>query len=84
VKSGTSFPVMVVVVTLATISILGMGIMGYLAMTQTPIPDQIDRLTFGALTALGALLATTRGNDQSTPVTVVNNSDQAVPVETQT
>lgn len=71
---------LIVVATLAAVVIIGLGAMAYLATTQTPIPDQLDRLTFGALTALGAILATTRGSEPA-PVVVQNKPDDPVPVD---
>ena len=74
-KNG-SIPV-IVVTTLALVAVGGLAIMGYLAFFEKPIPDQIDRFAFGALTAIGAILATTR----SETVTVANQPDEPVPVE---
>lgn len=70
---------LIVVLTLAAVVVVGTGFMGYLATTQTPIPDQLDRLTFGALTAIGAILATTRSSSEPQPV--VGPDGGAVPVE---
>ncbi len=59
----------VVVVTLAIVTISGLASMVYLAACGTAIPDQIDRLTVGASSALAAILATTRAGDEPpTPV----------------
>lgn len=72
----------IVVATLAAVVIIGVAAMSYLATTQTPIPDQLDRLVVGAMGALGAILATTRAaGDPPAEVQVVNEADEPVPVE---
>lgn len=80
-KNG-SIPV-IVVATLSIVAIGGLAIMGYLAFAEKAIPDQIDRFAFGALTAIGAILATTRGAAEEgvTPVEVVNPPTDPVPTE---
>lgn len=51
-----------------------------LAMTDHVIPDILENLAIGALTALGAVLARTSSSDDvATPVTVVNNASDPVP-----
>lgn len=53
------FPTRVVVVALALVVVGGLAAVTYLATTQTPIPDALDRLVFTALGSLGTLLAKT-------------------------
>lgn len=60
------FPVRVVVVALALVVVGGLGSIVFLAATQTPIPDALDRLIFSALGATGALLAKTSGTATAT------------------
>lgn len=76
--NGHRIPV-IVVVTLAVLVIGGAAAIAFLAFTQTPIPDQLDRLVSTALGALGAILATTRASDD--PPTPVVGADGG-PVET--
>ena len=78
--NGHHIPI-VVVVTLAVLVVGGAAAIAFLAFTQTPIPDQLDRLVSTALGALGAILATTRGGTDATPVIVENQPDNPVPVE---
>ena len=68
----------VVVVTLAVGVIVGLGSMAYLAMTQTAIPDQFDRLVTFLAGALAGILATTRGGSEDEPTSVVVENE---PVE---
>ena len=73
------FPTRVVVVALALVVVGGLGAIVFLASTQTPIPDALDRLVFSALGAIGALLAKTSGmTDQ---VEITNTPADPVPVE---
>ena len=73
------FPTRVVVVALALVVVGGLGSIVFLASTQTPIPDALDRLVFSALGAIGALLAKTSGmTDQ---VEITNTPADPVPVE---
>ena len=74
------FPTRVVVVALALVVVGGLGSIVFLASTQTPIPDALDRLIFSALGALGALLAKTSGT-VAEKVEVVNGPADPVPVE---
>lgn len=78
--NGKAIPT-IVVVTLAILAVAGLGLMGFLATTQTPIPDQIDRLTVGAVSALAAILATTRGATETQQVVVKNPPTDPVPTE---
>ena len=79
--NGHHIPV-VVVVTLALVVLGGLAFIGFLATTGTAIPDQLDRLVSTALGALGAILATTRGGTDATPVVVENRGrEEAIPVE---
>lgn len=55
------FPTRVVVIALAVVVVGGLGAIVFLASTQTPIPDALDRLVFASLGALSALLAKTSG-----------------------
>jgi hypothetical protein len=75
------FPTRVVVVALALVVVGGLGAVVFLASTQTPIPDAMDRLVFTALGSLGTILARPTGG--TTPVEVVNDDEAPVPVETQ-
>lgn len=76
---GHHIPTIVVIV-LGIVAVGGGAAMSYLAMTQTPIPDQLDRYAFGALTALCAILATTRSESvtvDNPPSDPVNTADTA-------
>lgn len=76
------FTVRVVVATLAASVLGGLAAMAYLAMTQTPIPDQLDRLVnFLAGGLAGVLVSTRSTGDPAQPVEIVNNEDQPVPVD---
>lgn len=72
------FPTRVVVVALAIVVVGGLGAVTWLASTQTPIPDALDRLVFTALGSIGALLAKTAGDGQ---VEITNDPANPVPVE---
>ena len=74
-----SFSVKVVVITLAILTLGGAAAISYLSFTGTTIPDQLDRLTAGAVGALVGILASTRTG--TTPVTVENRPGDPVPVE---
>ena len=73
------FPVRVVVLSLAFTVIGGLGSIVFLASTQTPIPDALDRLVFLSLGAISALLAKTSGTGDK--VQIDNAIDDPVPVE---
>lgn len=79
------FPTRVVVIALALVVVGGLGSIVFLASTQTPIPDALDRLVFSALGAISALLVSTRGTtgeeETPTPVEVMNEPTSPVPVE---
>jgi len=77
------FPTRVVVVALALVVVGGLGAIVFLASTQTPIPDALDRLVFSALGAIGALLAKTSGTvaDPPAQVQITNTPADPVPVE---
>lgn len=78
-----TFATRVVVLALALVVVGGMGSIVFLASTQTPIPDALDRLVFSALGAIGALLAKTAISvtPGATQVEVTNTPDAPVPVE---
>jgi hypothetical protein len=72
---------LIVVITLAVGVVAGLGSMAYMAMTQTAIPDQFDRLVTFLAGGLTGILATTRGGETQA-VEVVNESSSPVPTET--
>lgn len=73
------FPTRIVVVALAIVVVGGLAAVTFLASTQTPIPDALDRLVFTALGSLGTLLAKTAlERDQ---VEVTNDPTHPVPVD---
>jgi hypothetical protein len=76
------FPTRVVVVALALVVVGGLAALVFLASTQTPIPDSLDRLVFAALGAISALLAKTSHLSGGDPaqVEVVNAPGDPVPV----
>lgn len=67
----------IVVVTLAVLALSSLAIMGWLSFNGAAIPDQIDRMAVGAVSALAAILATTRGGDP-TGVVVENPPEDPV------
>jgi hypothetical protein len=70
----------VVVVGLALSVLFGMALMGYLASTQTPIPDSFDRLVFLLAGGFVGILASTKSGDKEpVDVVVANKKDDAVP-----
>ena len=73
------FPTRVVVVALAVVVVGGLAAVTFLASTQTPIPDALDRLVFTALGSLGTLLAKTAV--EGGQVEIVNDDANPVPVE---
>ena len=73
------FPTRVVVVALALVVVGGLAAVTFLASTQTPIPDALDRLVFTALGSLGTLLAKTAL--EGSQVEIVNDDANPVPVE---
>lgn len=77
-----TFATRVVVIALAVVVVGGMGAIVFLASTQTPIPDALDRLVFSALGAIGALLAKTALSATPGPaqVEVTNTDADPVPV----
>lgn len=80
---GDRFLPRVVVLALAFVVVGGLGAFVFLASTQTPIPDSLDRLVFGGLTSLGTLLAKTtydKLTEGTQDVQVVNEPDAPVPV----
>jgi hypothetical protein len=82
VKSSDGFAIRVVVVTLAVATIFGMGLTGYLAVHDSAIPDQLDRLiTLMAGGLLGILSRTSSGATETQPVKVVNKDHERVPVD---
>lgn len=52
-----------------------------LSFSDRDLPELVDRMAMVALGSLGALLANTRPNDVPTPVNVVNEPRDPVPVE---
>lgn len=54
---------LIVVVTLSIGVLVGLASMAYMAMTQTAVPDQFDRLVTFLAGGMTGILATTRGND---------------------
>jgi hypothetical protein len=82
--TGDQFPIRVVVLALGMVVVGGMLVIAYLATTQTAIPDSLDRLVFGALTAVTALLAKTSTTPAGgAPVEIVNDNANPVPVAEQ-
>lgn len=78
------FTIRTVVVALAAVVVGGVACMGYLSMTQTPIPDQFDRLVTYLAGVLSGVLASTHSKSDEDPpdkVEVVNEPDNAVPVD---
>lgn len=75
------FPVRAVVVVLGTVVVIAMTGIVWLASTGTAIPDSLDRMGFAALGAIGALLARTSTGNGPAQVEVVNEPEDAVPVE---
>lgn len=74
--------VRVVVAALALGVLAGLALIGWLASTQTPIPDALDRLTNLLAGGLIGVLASTRTSvDDPAPVQVVNEPDDPVNVE---
>lgn len=71
----------VVVITLSVGVLIGLGSMAFMAMTQTAIPDQFDRLVTFLAGGLAGILATTRGAEEVQPVQVMNEPADAVPVD---
>lgn len=51
------------------------------ALADKTLPDLVGDLAKVSIGALGSLLASTRSSDQPAPVTVVNEPNDAVPVE---
>jgi hypothetical protein len=79
------FAVRVIVATIAAGALMGVGIVGYLSITGTPIPDQLDRLvTLFAGAVIGVLARTSSSTggagEAPTAVQVVNDPGEAVPV----
>lgn len=75
------FNVRVVVVALAIGVLGGLAALSYLAMTQTAIPDQLDRLITFLAGSLATVLVTTRThNDEPQQVVVNNPPSDPVPV----
>lgn len=72
------FAVRVVVVTLAVATLVGLCLTGYLSATEKAIPDQLDRLI--TLMAGGLLGILSRTSSGTTDVQVVNEPENAVPV----
>lgn len=77
-----TFATRVVVLALAFVVVGGLASVVFLASTQTPIPDALDRLVFASLGALSALLAKTAVSvtPGPTPVEVTNAPTDPVPV----
>jgi hypothetical protein len=75
-----TFATRVVVIALAIIVVGGMGSVVFLASTQTPIPDALDRLVFSALGAISALLAKTAVSTIPGPTEVQVTNTEADPV----
>lgn len=73
------FSVRAVVITLGAVVLFVVCGMIFLASTQTPIPDSLDRIGFAALGAVAGILAKTSIGAQD--VQVVNEAEDAVPVE---
>jgi hypothetical protein len=70
------------------VCVLGIGVLGglaalaYLAMTQTAIPDQLDRLITFLAGGLASVLATTRSSgEEPQPVQVTNTTTDPVVVD---
>jgi hypothetical protein len=81
--NSDTFAVRVVVVVLGVGVLLGLGTMAILAVMETPIPDQLDRLVTlmgGALIGVLAKTSTTGADDPPQPVQVMNEPDEGVPV----
>lgn len=77
--NSDNFAVRAVVCTLAIVTVGGFAAIAYLSSTQTPIPDQLDRLVAGAMGALIGILAATRTG--TAEVSVVNPPGDPLPVE---
>lgn len=77
--SSDNFAVRVVVCTLSVATVVGIGLIGYLATTGTTIPDQLDRLI--TLMAGGLLGILSRTSSGTTPVEVQNTAADPVQVE---
>lgn len=77
-----TFATRVVVLALAFVVVGGLGAIAFLASTQTPIPDALDRLVFASLGAISALLAKTALSVTPGPteVEVTNTESSPVPV----
>jgi hypothetical protein len=77
-----TFATRVVVIALAVVVVGGLAAVVFLASTETPIPDTLDRLVFSALGAISALLAKTAVSvaTGTTPVEITNTADAPVPV----
>lgn len=74
--------VRIVVFTLAIVAVGGFVVLALCALTHTTVPDALDRYSFGALTALMALLSkTSTAPDEPQPVEVVNEPADPVPVK---
>lgn len=83
------FTVRVVVCVLGIGVIGGLAALAFLASTQTPIPDQLDRLITFLAGGLASVLATTRSPAQPgeaippQDVHVANESTDPIPVDPQ-
>ena len=83
-RSSDVFAVKIAVVTAALVTLLGLAILGFLAITDADVDpelvDRIDRIVQSAFTGLLALLAATRTGTQ--PVQVMNaGPGEEVPVD---
>lgn len=76
------FPVRAVIIVLGAVGLIVVLGEVFLASTQTTIPDSLDRIGIFALGAIGGILSrTTTPSEDVAQVQVVNDSDEAVPVE---
>lgn len=75
------FVIRVVALSLGALVVGALVAAAVLAGMEKDLPELIDRMAMTALGALAALLASTRASDVVTPVTVVNEARDPVPVE---
>lgn len=75
------FPIRAVIIVLGLVGLICVIGEVWLASTQTTIPDSLDRLGIFALGAVAGILSKTSSPAEPAPVQVMNDEDEAVPVE---
>jgi uncharacterized membrane protein AbrB (regulator of aidB expression) len=76
-----NFTVTGVVIVLGTVAVTGVWGLILLAYQEKPMPEALIAVIAGAISALPSLSAQTRSSHEAQDVSVVNQPNQAVPVE---